>query len=131
MNLPKTPRKVYALVCLTMALALMVFPYGVAMSFAAGPDAPAVQTYAYFSLTPCGYANFLPLLAGVLTLAAAVLLLFPDRLHMKKPLLLCLGAAVVLSPLSWLIFGSYTGASLAIVVFQLLALLLALIAQPV
>lgn len=124
-----SPRKIYPLVCLTMALALMVFPFGVAMTFAPGPDDLRTATYAYFSLMPAAYGNFLPLLAGVLTLAATALFLLTERFPLKRPAWICLLASIVCSPLSWLIFGAYTQAGLAVVIFQLLALALILLTR--
>lgn len=125
MRISQPPRKIYTLVCLVMALSLMVFPYGVAIS---GTDGgAAAHTAAYFSLEPLGRANFLPLLAGILTLAASVLTFIPDRPGLKRAAHLSLAAAILCSPLSWLIFQAYTGAGLAVVVFQLLSLALILI----
>ena len=118
------PRKSYQFLFLVLALAMMILPFGVAMPFADGPDSTVVTVFPYFDLTPWGYGNWFPLLAGVLTLAALVLLSLQDRkVKAKLPMAVCLGLAMVCSVLSWLVFSSYTGGSLRIVGFQGLWLL--------
>lgn len=122
------PRKSYQFLFLVLALAMMILPFGVAMPFADGPDSTVVTVFPYFDLTPWGYGNWFPLLAGVLTLAALVLLFLQDRkVKGKLPMVVCLGLAMVCSVLSWLVFSSYTGGSLVIVVFQGLCLLFQLL----
>ena len=122
------PRKSYQFLFLVLALAMMILPFGVAMPFADGPDSTVVTVFPYFDLTPWGYGNWFPLLAGVLTLAALVLLFLQDRkVKGKLPMVVCLGLAMVCSVLSWLVFSTYTGGSLVIVVFQGLCLLFQLL----
>ena len=122
------PRKSYQFLFLVLALAMMILPFGVAMPFADGPDSTVVTVFPYFDLTPWGYGNWFPLLAGVLTLAALVLLFLQDRkVKGQLPMAVCLGLAMVCSVLSWLVFSSYTGGSLVIVVFQGLCLLFQLL----
>ncbi|HWQ74259.1 MAG TPA: helix-turn-helix domain-containing protein [Syntrophomonas sp.] len=62
-----------AIFCQITALAFEILPYGVVLHFAPGPGETIVKTYSYFSLTPFGYANFFPLLTGILTVAAVLL----------------------------------------------------------
>ena len=122
------PRKSYQFLFLVLALAMMILPFGVAMPFADGPDSTVVTVFPYFDLTPWGYGNWFPLLAGAVTLAALVLLFLQDRkVKGKLPMAVCLGLAMVCSVLSWLVFSSYTGGSLVIVVFQGLCLLFQLL----
>lgn len=122
------PRKSYQFLFLVLALAMMILPFGVAMPFSDGPNSTVVTVFPYFDLTPWGYGNWFPLLAGVLTLAALVLLFLQDRkVKRKLPMAVCLGLAMVCSVLSWLVFSTYTGGSLVIVVFQGLCLLFQLL----
>lgn len=122
------PRKSYQFLFLVLALAMMILPFGVAMPFSDGPDSTVVTVFPYFDLTPWGYGNWFPLLAGVLTLAALVLLFLQDRkVKGKLSMAVCLGLAMVCSVLSWLVFSTYTGGSLVIVVFQGLCLLFQLL----
>ena len=59
--------------CLWAALFLELLPWGAVLNFARPEGEPFRQTYSYFSLTPFGYANFTPLLTGLLTAAACLL----------------------------------------------------------
>lgn len=118
------PRKTYQFLFLVLALALMILPFGVAMPFSDGPDSTTVSVFPYFDLTPWGYGNWFPLLAGALTLAALVLFFLQGKkIQGKLPLAILLGAAILCSLLSWLAFSSFTSGSLLIVIFQGLCLL--------
>ncbi len=62
-------------------LLLEIPPLGAVCKFADGPDQPIIKTFSYFSLTPFGYANFFPLITGVLT----AILLILGVLSLAKP----------------------------------------------
>lgn len=64
-----------SLFCLLGALLLEVSPYGAVLNFANPDGEPFRRYFSYFSLTPFGYANFAPLITGVLTAAACLLLI--------------------------------------------------------
>ena len=94
--------------CLLAALALELTPWGAVLNFARMAEDGTIgrfrETFSYFSLTPFGYANFFPLLTGVLTvillLLALVQLLRPrPRLGNALFVLDILGAAFSLLPL--------------------------------
>lgn len=89
---------------LLLALALEAAPYGVVLLFAPGPGERVRRSFSYFSLTPVGYGDFLPLLAGALTVLAAVCLTVtlirretPTRLQAAAGF--CTGAAFILAVL--------------------------------
>ncbi len=72
-------------VCLGIAFVLELTPYGAVLNFARMAEDGTIgrfrETYSYFSLMPFGYANFFPLLTGVLT----VLLLFLSLVQLFRP----------------------------------------------
>ena len=103
----KIPRKSYILMLLVFALSMMVFPFDVAMEFSAGPEETTLQVFPYFSLTPWGYGNWFPLLAGILTLAVVVMVFLPPRWKLDKAMAIVLGLSMVCTPLSWLLFNTF------------------------
>ena len=115
-------RRIAALICLLLSLLLMVPPFGVAMRFAPGPDERITELYSYFSGMPLGYGNAFPLLAVLCAAAAAVLVSFRPDGRMRLAALLCTGAAALATAASWLQFGSFTVAGLAILLLQATAL---------
>ena len=58
---------------LIAALLLEILPLGAVLIFAPEPGERVTESFSFFSLTPFGYANFFPLLAGVSTAAAALI----------------------------------------------------------
>ncbi|MBQ7330802.1 MAG: hypothetical protein IJW94_03305 [Oscillospiraceae bacterium] len=60
------------------ALVLEMLPYGAVCNFARPAEDGSIgyfrQTYAYFDLTPFGYANFAPLITAILTCAVLAML---------------------------------------------------------
>lgn len=123
----KIPRKSYILMLLVFALSMMVFPFDVAMEFSAGPEETTLQVFPYFSLTPWGYGNWFPLLAGVLTLAVVVMVFLPPRWKLDKAMAIVLGLSMVCTPLSWLLFNTFADGSVIILLFQTAALLFFLV----
>ena len=121
------PRKSYQFLFLVLALAMMILPFGVAMPFADGPDSTVVTVFPYFDLTPWGYGNWFPLLAGVLTLAVVVMVFLPPRWKLDKAMAIVLGLSMVCTPLSWLLFNTFADGSVIILLFQAAALLFFLV----
>lgn len=74
-NIKNSYRAMYSFILLSqvMALILEMFPDTLMLSFASGPNQRVTRAFSYFSLTPFGYAEFFPLLIGVLTIAAIAL----------------------------------------------------------
>ena len=70
----KLPYQLFSLVLLLETLLLESLPLGAVLSFSQGPNATGLhqETYSYFSLIPFGYANFTPLITGILTILAAL-----------------------------------------------------------
>lgn len=102
---------------LVLAFGMQVLPFGLDM-----PELSS-DTLPYFSLAPCSVGNIFPLAAGILNALAAVPAFLWKRPHMKKVFYILVAASVVCSLLSWLIFRTFTGGSVVIIVFQLLAAL--------
>ena len=73
MNLTNKKFYLCAVVFQSIAFVLELLPNGIAMAFAAGPDERVINTFSYFSLTPWGYADFTPLLTGILTVVVLIL----------------------------------------------------------
>lgn len=67
----------FSLVLLLETLLLEFLPLGAVLSFPQGPNTTGLhqETYSYFSLVPFGYANFTPLITGILTILAAAVCL--------------------------------------------------------
>ncbi len=63
-----------------LAIVLELLPWGTVCVFATSPTERVKETFAYFSLTPFGYANFAPLITAILTVAIFLLSL----LSLKK-----------------------------------------------
>ena len=92
--------------CLTVFI-LELLPYGVVLNFANPDGEPWRRTYAYFSLTPFGYANFGPFITAILTcvlLVLVVIYLFKPRKELNTAILNVSGFATAAS-LMPLMFG--------------------------
>ncbi len=69
------------------AIVLEALPYGAKLKFGLDNGETTEKLFSYFSLTPYGYANFLPFITAVLTcvlLVMAVVILFRDSEKLKK-----------------------------------------------
>lgn len=68
-------RTMYGFILLSQvtALILEMLPDTLMVPFASGPNQWVTRTFSYFSLTPFGYAEFSPLLTGVLTIVITAL----------------------------------------------------------
>lgn len=112
------------------ALVLELLPWGAVLCFAKGPNESfPPQYYSYFSLTPFGYANFTPLLTGLLTAAALLLAVLTILWRKKREALrgkafVCASLALLLTPVPLLLFGPeyMTWVSWLVFLFLLLAL---------
>lgn len=120
MKTRRNRRAVAALCALALALLMEILPGGVTMRFAAGPGAYFLKTCSFFDLTPMGYGDPLPMAAGILTVAAAALVLtgFSDNGQGRRR-----GAALVVTVLACLaamlqlvLFGEMNGMGLAVAV---------------
>lgn len=112
------------------ALALEILPYGAVLVFAE-PGGSVTRNYSYFSLDPFGFANFSPLLTGVMTAAVLLLMLIgaiSRRRGVKNAAFICTVICAGLSLLP-LLYGarymnfvscSVTGALAVSAVIQLL-----------
>lgn len=72
----KVTDRVYYLAALALqgvALVLEMLPIGAVMVFATSPTERTIEVYSYFSMLPVGYANFAPLLTGILTILIILL----------------------------------------------------------
>lgn len=72
----KAMDRMYYLVALVLqgiALILEILPVGAVMVFATSPTERTIEVYSYFSMLPVGYANFTPLLTGILTILIVLL----------------------------------------------------------
>ena len=67
---PQKSLRILVLGAAGLALLLEALPWSVTMRFSNGPGKYVTESFSYFSLLPVGYGVFLPLLAGLLTLAA-------------------------------------------------------------
>lgn len=74
-NIKNSYRAMYSFILLSQVMALVfeMFPDALMLPFASGPNQWVTKTFSYFSLTPFGYAEFSPILTGVLTIIIIVL----------------------------------------------------------
>ncbi len=83
-----------------ITLVFEILPYGAVCNFANPEGKPWRETYSYFSLLPFGYANFAPLLTGLITCVIVVMLIvycFTGKYNIVKIAKAVLCVAVVLS----------------------------------
>jgi len=123
------------------ALALMALPFGIDMDFVSDPGPPMeIVTFqcSYFSMMPIGYANWMPLVTAVLSLAILFMLVFglkKDRGKKKDnkiPICICLIACIAASFVSWSVFSTLTviGALVFALHFALLTIQLLSFERP-
>ncbi|MBQ2694565.1 MAG: hypothetical protein IJF57_03340 [Clostridia bacterium] len=80
-------KNIIPLLFIAAAIVFEILPYGAKLTFALDGGKTREELFSYFSLTPYGYANFLPFITAVLTcalLVLAVVILFKDFEKLKK-----------------------------------------------
>ena len=135
----KATDRVYYLAAFALqgiALVLEVLPIGVVMVFATSPTKQTIEVYSYFSLLPVGYANFTPLLTGILTiliilLGAIALFRFDRAASIRKTIFVCSVISLLLSIVPLFLFGTVgmTAASYAVSCAILLSICLQAVAN--
>lgn len=135
----KATDRVYYLAALALqgiALVLEVLPIGVVMVFATSPTKQTIEVYSYFSLLPVGYANFTPLLTGILTiliilLGAIALFRFDRDASIRKTIFVCSIISLLFSIVPLFLFGTVgmTVASYAVSCAILLSICLQAVAN--
>ena len=120
-------KKIVAFILVVLSLALMFVPYGVKMTFAAGPEESdkVIEYFSYFSTVPLGYGNYGAILSGIATMAAAVLSAMNIKSDMSKPVIVLMIVNINMSLLSWFIFGSFTVLGLIIFLLHIIAMAMA------
>ena len=135
----KATDKVYFLAALALqgiALFLEILPIGSVMVFATSPTERTIEVYSYFSMLPVGYANFTPLLTGILTiliilLGVIALFKFDKATSIRKVMFVCSVVSLMLSIVPLFLFGTVgmTAASYVISCVILLSLCLQAVAN--
>ena len=135
----KATDRVYYLAALALqgiALVLEVLPIGVVMVFATSPTKQTIEVYSYFSLLPVVYANFTPLLTGILTiliilLGAIALFRFDRAASIRKTIFVCSIISLLFSIVPLFLFGTVgmTVASYAVSCAILLSICLQAVAN--
>ncbi len=91
-------RKLCLLILPIITLVLEALPFGAVCNFANPDGTPFRETFSYFSLVPFGYANFFPLITGVLT--ALIFCILIVYLIFKKRCVLIFAEFI-----TWICFG--------------------------
>ena len=135
----KATNRVYHLSALALqgiALILEILPIGTVMVFATSPTKQTIEVYSYFSLLPVGYANFTPLLTGILTiliilLGAIALFRFDRAASIRKTIFVCSIISLLFSIVPLFLFGTVgmTVASYAVSCAILLSICLQAVAN--
>lgn len=128
------PLYLFSVVLIGAALLLECLPFGAALVFMNGPDSAVKRTFCYFDLVLIGYANFLPMLAGVCTVVAFLLGIwtwFHFERCSRAPAWLCVLFAALLAVMPAIVMGPdcMTGISWLVSVLLWLAVLLQTVAN--
>ena len=126
-------KRFLSIYCILAALVLMALPFGIQMDFVSDPGPPmefVTYHFSYLSLMPLGYANWMPLITVLLSLAVLIMLVLgrkKDRGVIKDkkiPICICLIVCIVATFLSWSVFSTLTiiGAVVFALHFALLAI---------
>lgn len=120
----KVTDRVYYLAALALqgvALVLEMLPIGAVMVFATSPTERTIEVYSYFSMLPVGYANFTPLLTGILTiliilLGVIALFRFDKAASIRRTIFVCSIISLLFSIVPVFLFGTVgmTAASYAV-----------------
>lgn len=103
------------------ALMLELLPFGAVLVFATSPTEIVTHTYSYFNLDLVGYANFTPLLTGILSISVVILGIIAlgryDRAKKcKSAVSICSAIAAVLSLVPLLLFGSVSMTTISYII---------------
>lgn len=95
---------------LMSALIMELLPIGAVLVFAPSPTETMVERYSYFSLNLVGYAQFTPMLTGILTIAGLLLsavsiIKFTTAAKLKNAAFICSVMAALLSLAPLFLFG--------------------------
>ena len=125
-------KRVLYLILPILTIILELLPYGAVCNFANPEGEPWRETFSYFDMVPFGYANFAPLITGVLSVVILLLMMIffftgSQKLAAVAKILLIVCAVISLGPL---VFGiryfSIVGALItATLIAELLLLLFA------
>lgn len=120
----KVTDRVYYLAALALqgvALVLEMLPIGAVMIFATSSTERTIEVYSYFSMLPVGYANFAPLLTGILTiliilLGVIALFRFDKAASIRRTIFVCSIISLLFSIVPVFLFGTVgmTAASYAV-----------------
>ena len=120
----KVTDRVYYLAALALqgvALVLEMLPIGAVMVFATSSTERTIEVYSYFSMLPVGYANFAPLLTGILTiliilLGVFALFRFDKAASIRRTIFVCSIISLLFSIVPVFLFGTVgmTAASYAV-----------------
>lgn len=103
------------------ALILELLPFGAVLVFATSPTEIVTHTYSYFNLNLVGYANFTPLLTGILSISVVILGIIAlcryDRAKKcKSAVFICSVIAAVLLLVPLLLFGSVSMTTISYII---------------
>lgn len=118
------------MVLLVIALILEALPGGAVLIFSDGSGSGIISTYSYFSLTPFGYANFAPLITGVLTIVLLVMVVVSFIRAGGKKLrtaIIVVSAIAVLTSISPLIYGVHYYNTISAAITSVLVLTLGMV----
>lgn len=98
-----------SILCILISIILMAMPWGIAMTFAPGPNERITSYFSYFDLIPLGYGNWLPIITVILSFVALILLLLGKKKPSKgKAVQVYLMICIICSLLSWSVFSTFT-----------------------
>lgn len=83
----KLDKKLFPMIFTLAAIVLEILPFGAKLTFALDGGKTQEKLFSYFSLTPYGYANFMPFITAVLTcvmFVLALIILIKDCTGVKK-----------------------------------------------
>lgn len=96
-----------------VAFIFELLPYGAVLIFYDGPDGMGTfrETYSYFDIGPLGYANFAPMVTGILTVVSVILGIaaickFEKSKKIKKTVFTCSVICTAVSLIPLILFGS-------------------------
>lgn len=115
-----------SILCILISIILMASPWGIAMTFAPGPNERIMSYFSYFDLMPLGYGNWFPAITVILSIIALLLLLVDLKKpgYRRKAVRVCLIICVISSLLSWVIFNTFTTTGAFVASLHLIVLIL-------